>query len=234
MGRAIGKYVKKQSDGLDLLYDDDKEEDRFRGAKGAAAHEDERKLFYRFPEKRFTDLLLLIAILCGVSVGEEAGGNNESGGSSAKAHRPIDALARLPCGTFMTVKRCLALLLYMAEAAKNNNMALVKGYIAQGIQWPSLFLHIPHRPDMACKMTYLPDPANIQCARLADCWDLMDGALLDPRQLTALLGQVKDLKTILERTKGKGKGKGKKGADSTGGAAGTDQKSGASGGADGW
>ena len=132
----------------------------------------------------------------------------------------------------MTVKRALALLLYMAEAARNNNMALVKGYIAQGLRWLSLFLHIPHRPDMAWKMTYLPDPANIQCVKLADCWDLMDGALLDPRQLTALLGQVKDLKTILERTKGKGKGKGKKGSDSAGGGWGSDGKPGASGGAE--
>ena len=97
----------------------------------------------------------------------------------------------------------------MAEAARNNNMALVKGYIAQGIQWLSLFLHIPHRPDMAWKMTYLPDPANLQCVRIADCWDLMDGALLDPRQLTALLGQVRDLENDLGAHEGEREREGK-------------------------
>ena len=151
------------------------------------------------------DLLLQIAILRGVSVGDESGGGNESGGASAKSCRLIDVLSRHPFGTFMTVKRCLTLLLYMAEAAQNNNISLVKGYIARGVRWLNLFLHIPQRLDVAWKMTYLPDPANVQCARITDWWDLMDGALLDPRQLTAPLGQVEDLKTILERTKREGK-----------------------------
>ena len=46
-------------------------------------------------------------------------------------------------------------------------------------------------------------------------WDLLEAGLQDARQVTALLGAVKDLQTILTRVKakpkGKGKGKGKKG-----------------------
>ncbi len=75
---------------------------------------------------------------------------------------------------------------------------------------------------MAWKLTYLPDPQYLECVKVSQTGDLLEGALQDPRQLTALVGQAKDLKTLMEKVRGKnwwdrdkkkgdpkGKGKGK-------------------------
>ena len=71
-------------------------------------------------------------------------------------HRPIDALSRIPCGTFMTIKRCIGLLLHICEAHHNKNIALAQGLTAQGLRRLILQLYLPARPDLAWQATYLP------------------------------------------------------------------------------
>jgi len=91
-----------------------------------------------------------------------------------------------------------------------------------------LQLYLPSRPELAYQLTYSPDPINIKTVTLGEAPDLLDAALQDSHQLTALLGKQKELRTILEAVRkskpGPGredpKGKGKKKEENNGGAPG--------------
>jgi hypothetical protein len=203
LGEAIGKsmQVKKKKKGRggggggggdsssdsDLLHSSD-DESRYKGAKGAAAYEDEKLRAERHGTRRYQDLRRLLRLFLGVREGQ--------------AHRAVDAIPRLPCGTFVTLKRALYVLFELLDYEEAEDWARVKGLTAQAIRWLILQLFVPQRPDLAWRMTFLPDPLMIQCVRASDSPDLIDGALQDPRQITACLGLAKDLQTILEKTRG--------------------------------
>jgi uncharacterized coiled-coil protein SlyX len=202
LGAAIGKSMRKKKKGggggggdgsgssdSDLLHSSD-DESRYKGAKGAAAYEDEKLRAQRHPDRRYADLRRLLRIFLGVREGQ--------------AHRAVDAIPRLPCGTFVTLKRALYVFFELLDFMEAEDWAQVKGLTAQAIRWLILQLFVPGRPDLAWRMTFLPDPLMIQCIKTSDSPDLIDGALQDPRQITACLGLAKDLQTILEKTRGGG------------------------------
>ena len=204
LGTAIGKSMKKKKkkrrgggggnggdssgtgEDSDLLNSSD-DELRYKGAKGAAAYEDERLRATLHPMRRFNDLVRLIMIFLGVGLGQ--------------AWRASDALPKLPCGTFVTVKRCLLIFLELIDFCRKEEWEKVCGLVAQATRWLVLQLFVPSRPDLAWRMTFLTDPLPIQCVRANESPDLIDGALQDPRQITAVLGLHKDLASVLEKTK---------------------------------
>ena len=59
---------------------------------------------------------------------------NDAFSCAHRAHASVDALARLPCGSFNTVKRVIAILLYQLEAFRNGNVELAMGLAAQALR----------------------------------------------------------------------------------------------------
>jgi len=188
LGKAIGSAISRNRHREDdegysgSLLQDDKDNDKYLGARGVASYETERRRCKRFPEARFQDVKELVEQLCGARPGS--------------SHKPQDALVRLPCGTYNTVKRVLAVFLEVMDGFIRDDLPHVRGVLAQAIRWLVLFLYVPSKPDLCWKVTFLQDPLPLHTVRLDQAPDILDGALQDPRQLTSIVGLQKDLAAI--------------------------------------
>jgi hypothetical protein len=194
MGSAIAQGIrdgmkkKKRGSGDpgDSSSDDDGD-DRWRGAKGAGRHEHEKNRYQKDPDRAFVDAYLRAR---GLTVGDDEN----------KPFVATDSLTRLPCGSFATVKRALFLLLSIMEHQRRGRDAAARGLTAQGIRWLTASLYTKSR-ELVWKFTYLSDPFALKCVEKGDVGvgGALENALLDPRQVTAVLGLFKDLDEITKK-----------------------------------
>lgn len=200
LGAAIGRNMRprrrrrnddgSESSGSDMLHSSE-DVTRYKGAKGAAAYEDERLRFTRHPLRRYLDFVRLLKIFLGVVDGQP--------------WRAIDALAKLPCSTYATLKRQIFLDLLMLEFFEKESVDNAKGLLAQSLTWKILQLFVPTRPELCWRMTFQQDPQKIICVKSKESPDLIDSAMQDPRQITAVLGLVKDVRSVLEKARTAGR-----------------------------
>ena len=160
----------------------------FSGARGAAAYAREKARFQANPDASFRDLQRRVRSIRGVA-------------DSAPTGFPA-LLQELPFESYNTLKRTACLLLHLAQAAESRDLELKRGLTAQGLRWIALALECPHDPLMAWRMTFLMDPTPLTHPRRTSTTLDLNSSILEPGQLTAVLGVARDLDLLSRRLGG--------------------------------
>lgn len=175
----------------------------FSGARGAAAYAREKSRFQSNPDAAFRDLQRRVRAIRGVA---------DNGPTGFPA-----LLQELPFESYMTLKRTACLLLHLAQAGEQRDFELMRGLTAQGIRWIVTALECPHDPLMAWRMTFLMDPTPLTHPRRTSTNLDLNSSVLDPSQLTAVLGVARDLDLLSRRLGSPGGGGGAALAQEAGG-----------------
>ena len=154
---------------------------RFGGARGAEKFAGERARFEREPWEAPLSL--------------DAAGREACGVRAGQPHRLEDAVMQLPFGTHLSKKRAGFLFGLIGEALLQGDSRLAGGICAQAIRWLSLSLTLGQEED-AWRVTFVNDPSNIECPKAQNRPDLLSCNLQDIRQLTSLVGIIKDEESV--------------------------------------
>ena len=102
-------------------------------------------------------------------------------------------------GMFNTAKRCYSVLAAVAAALESGNGGLARGTCMPGMRWLVLSVQAPKDPQLAWKLTFLQDPVPIVSPQKVGTGIDINNSVLDPSQLTAVIGLSKDLELLQKR-----------------------------------
>jgi hypothetical protein len=155
------------------------------GARGAAAYTQDKSMFDLNPDSMWLDVLTKTRLQLKRHPGQPTGFE--------------DLITMMPFGIHITKKRAFQVFAEIANAIDMNDAKRIRGLTAQALRWLTLDLDSPKDPEMAWRMMYMKDPMSRVCPSREAVEIDFNSSILDPRQLTSVLGLSRDLELLQKR-----------------------------------